>query len=97
MEAWLPLMVGILGPTFELYGHRTKGKMESDLLPPIWLWNAGDSRLLEVEQIETQFVLRRQFRQDFGYVLASAEVVEVLADLLQKVGHKCSVLKNSPG
>lgn len=52
----------------------------------IWLWNAGDSILLEVKQIEAQFGLRRQFRQDFGYVLASAEVMKVLADLLRKVG-----------
>ncbi len=52
----------------------------------IGLWNAGDIELLDVEQIEGQFALRRQFRQDFGYVVASAEVMTVLAELLQNSG-----------
>ena len=52
----------------------------------IWRWNACDSELLDVEQIEGQFVLRRQFRRDFGYVLASAEVMTALAELLRKSG-----------
>lgn len=52
----------------------------------IWHWNACDSELLDVEQIEGQFVLRRQFRRDFGYVVASAEVMTVLAELLQNSG-----------
>ena len=50
----------------------------------IWLRNASDSELLDVEQIEAQFVPRRQFRQDFGYVVASAQVMDVLSDLLPK-------------
>ena len=52
----------------------------------IWLWNASDSKMLEVEQIEAQFALRRQFRQDFGYVVASAEAMDVLADVLRPFG-----------
>jgi SAM-dependent methyltransferase len=52
----------------------------------IWRWNACDSELLDVEQIEGQFVLRRQFRRDFGYVVASAEVMTALAELLRKSG-----------
>lgn len=52
----------------------------------IWLWDACDSELLDVEQIEGQFVLRRQFRRDFGYVVASAEVMTILAELLQNSG-----------
>lgn len=49
-------------------------------------WNDCDSELLDVEQIEGQFVLRCQFRRDFGYVVASAEVMTVLAELLQNFG-----------
>jgi len=52
----------------------------------IWRWNSCDSELLDVEQIEGQFVLRRQFRRDFGYVVASAEVMTALAELLRKSG-----------
>ena len=49
----------------------------------IRLWDAPDIELLEPEQIESQFVYRDQFRRDFGYVLASAEVMAVLADLFR--------------
>ena len=49
-------------------------------------WNACDSELLDAEQIEGQFELRRQFRRDFGYVVASAEVMTALAELLRKCG-----------
>ena len=52
----------------------------------VGLWNADDSELRDVEEIEAQFVLRRQFRRDFGYVLASAEVMDVLAQLLREAG-----------
>jgi SAM-dependent methyltransferase len=51
----------------------------------IWHWNAFNSELLDVELVEGQFVLRRQFRRDFGYVLASAEVMKVLAELFQNL------------
>ena len=46
----------------------------------------ADSGLLEVEHAEEQFSLRRQFRRDYGYVVASAEVMTVLAELLQNLG-----------
>lgn len=36
--------------------------------------------------MEAQFALRRQFRQDFGYVVATAEVMTVLAELLGESG-----------
>jgi SAM-dependent methyltransferase len=52
----------------------------------IWLWNDCDAALQDVEQIEGQFVLRRQFRRDFGYVVASAEVMAILAELFQNSG-----------
>lgn len=52
----------------------------------IWLWGASDSELRDVEQIEAQFVLRRQFRRDFGYVVASAEVMNILSELLLETG-----------
>ncbi len=52
----------------------------------IWLWDADGSVLLDVDQIESQFAYRRQFRRDFGYVVASAEVMAILAELLQPVG-----------
>lgn len=44
------------------------------------LWSAPDSELLDVKQIEAQF------RQDFGYVVASAEVMDVMAGLLRETG-----------
>lgn len=52
----------------------------------IWRWDACDSELLDVELIDGQFVLRRQFRRDFGYVVASAEVMTVLTELLHNLG-----------
>lgn len=52
----------------------------------IWHWNACDTELLDAENIEAQFVLRRQFRQDFGYVVATAEVMTVFAELLREMG-----------
>lgn len=52
----------------------------------IWLWDASDTELLDVEQIEAQFFLRRQFRRDFGYVVASAEVMNILSELLREAG-----------
>lgn len=52
----------------------------------IWRWNSCDAKWLDVEQIEGQFVLRRQFRRDFGYVVASAEVITALAELLRNSG-----------
>jgi SAM-dependent methyltransferase len=48
--------------------------------------NALDADLLGVEQAEGQFALRRQFRRDYGYVVASAEVMTVLAELLKNLG-----------
>jgi SAM-dependent methyltransferase len=41
---------------------------------------------LDGEQVEGQFALRRQFRRDYGYVVASAEVMTVLAELLKNLG-----------
>ena len=52
----------------------------------IWHWNACDTELLDARHMEAQFVLRRQFRQDFGYVVATAEVMTVLAELLRELG-----------
>jgi len=52
----------------------------------LWRWDDEDSLLLDADQIEAHFTLRRQFRRDFGYVVASAEVMASLAELLQPVG-----------
>jgi len=48
--------------------------------------NALDADLLGVEQAEEQFALRRQFRREYGYVVVTAEVMTVLAELLQNLG-----------
>ena len=48
--------------------------------------NSLDADFLDGEQVEGQFALRRQFRRDYGYVVASAEVMTVLAELLQNLG-----------
>lgn len=52
----------------------------------LWRWDDEGSLLLDVDQIDGHFALQRQFRRDFGYVVASAEVMAILAELLQPVG-----------
>jgi hypothetical protein len=52
------------------------------ILPP----NSLEADSLDGEQVEAQFALRRQFRRDYGYVVASAEVMTVLAELLKNLG-----------
>ena len=52
----------------------------------IWRSSACDSEFPDVELMEGQFVLRREFRKNFGYVVATAEVMTVLAGLLREMG-----------
>ncbi len=49
-------------------------------------WNACDDEWLDATRTAAQFSLRRQFIKDFGYVIASAEVMAVLVELLQNLG-----------
>ena len=46
-------------------------------------WRDPSDLALDDARAGAQFHLRRQFRQDYGYVLASAELMAVLADLLK--------------
>ena len=52
----------------------------------IWLWRDQSNLTLDEARGGVQFHLRRQFREDYGYVVASAEVMAVLADLLKPLG-----------
>jgi SAM-dependent methyltransferase len=52
----------------------------------VHLWDSWGDEVLGFDNVEQQYRLRKEFRRDFGYVVASAEVMTALVVLLKDCG-----------